>query len=101
MATNSKDLMFNLDQLDKAATVYQEAAAELKKQNTVLKGQIDSQVSEYWQSAAGEAFYSDYTDTWEPVLLKCITALEDLSSALQQARDNYEEVQMKAESIKF
>ena len=95
------DLKFNLDEFDRAVSGYRDTAKNISELKDTLTKHIDDLKSIYWQSKGGDAFMKKYNDGWVHVVDKYIAVLGEFAQMIQQARNEYAEVEEQARQIRF
>lgn len=95
------DLKFNLDEFDRAVSGYENTAKNISDLKDTLTRHIEDLKNIYWKSQGGDAFMEKYKDGWADVVDQYVIVLMEFAQMIQQARNEYADLEEQARHITF
>lgn len=85
----------------RASKVFNDSATTLKTMKDSLVTRIDDLRSVGWKSDAGNSFFEIIDQNWSNDIERYVDLMEDLSTMITYAIEQFEEVSEQAKSIKY
>lgn len=94
-------LKYDTEDLDTGKTNVETLKGNLETARDAMKSGL-AQVRTDWVSEGGDAFFDSIDNDWEKGVQNCIDVLDDMISALSDARTKYDDIETNAPTyLKF
>ena len=93
--------VYDKDVFQAAIKEYEAAIVEFKTLKKNTKDSIQTLKNSGWNSKAGQEFFNNYSDEWEPVLDDYVDLLDYLKACLADGQTLFDPIIDKAQTLKF
>lgn len=95
----AKKLKVDLDQLNETITMYDKSYNDFKSLIKTLSNSVAALQNTGWKSAASEAFFRTYDETWKINMETHLKIINHLKECLIEAKNDYEALYESIPSI--
>jgi len=95
----AKKLKIDLDQLNETITEYEKSYNDFESLISTLSASVAALQNTGWKSAASEAFFQTYEETWKTNMQMHLKIINHLKECLINAKNEYEALYESIPSI--
>ena len=95
----AKKLKVDLEQLSETITMYDKSYNDFESLIKTLSASVDALQNTGWKSAASEAFFQTYEETWKTNMQMHLKIIKHLKECLINAKNEYEALYESISSI--
>jgi len=95
----AKNLKVDLDQLNETITAYEKSYNDFESLIQTLSASVEALKNTGWKSAASEAFFLTYDETWKTNMQMHLKIIKHLKECLINAKNEYEALYESIPSI--
>lgn len=95
----AKKLKVDLEQLSETITMYDKSYNDFESLIKTLSASVDALQNTGWKSAASEAFFSTFDETWKKNMEMHLKIIKHLKECLVNAKNEYEALYESIPSI--